>query len=96
LIGINYVAVDFDAIMKFTRSIDLPFFKEGTVNDRCKHRHPICRTAAEQAGGQLRSNVAASAMGAHGHEMHPQEFIRLIGCSDQKKQEGQLSKECAP
>jgi hypothetical protein len=36
------------------------------------------------------------AMGAHGHEMHPQEFIRLIGCSDQKKQEGQLSKECAP
>jgi hypothetical protein len=36
------------------------------------------------------------ALGAHGYEMHPQEFIRLIGCSDQKKQEGQLSKECAP
>jgi len=31
-------------------------------------------------------------LGAHGHEMHPQEFVRLIGCSDQKKQ-GQESKE---
>ena len=33
-----------------------------------------------------------SPLGAHGHDMHPQEFVRLIGCSDQKKQ-GQESKE---
>jgi hypothetical protein len=35
-------------------------------------------------------------LGAHGHEMHPQEFVRLIGCSDQRKQEIQDRKECAP
>jgi hypothetical protein len=22
------------------------------------------------------------AVGAHGHEMHPQEFVRLVGCHD--------------
>jgi hypothetical protein len=27
-----------------------------------------------------------SPLGAHGHDMHPQEFVRLIGCSDQNKQ----------
>jgi len=25
------------------------------------------------------------AMGAHGHEMHPQEFIRLVGCHEQSR-----------
>jgi hypothetical protein len=30
------------------------------------------------------------AIGAHGHEMHPQEFVRLIGCSDQKKQDQEV------
>jgi hypothetical protein len=34
-------------------------------------------------------------LGAHGHEMHPQEFVRLIGCSDQKKQDHE-SKEGVP
>lgn len=27
-----------------------------------------------------------SPLGAHGHDMHPQEFVRLIGCSDQSRQ----------
>jgi len=27
-----------------------------------------------------------SPLGAHGHDMHPQEFVRLIGCSDTGKQ----------
>lgn len=27
-----------------------------------------------------------SPLGAHGHDMHPQEFVRLIGCSDQNRQ----------
>ncbi len=26
------------------------------------------------------------AMGAHGHEMHPQGFLRLIGCHDTSRQ----------
>jgi hypothetical protein len=27
-----------------------------------------------------------SPLGAHGHDMHPQEFVRLIGCSETRKQ----------
>jgi hypothetical protein len=27
-----------------------------------------------------------SPLGAHGYDMHPQEFVRLIGCSDKGKQ----------
>lgn len=27
------------------------------------------------------------AMGAHGQEMHPQEFVRLIGCSEKHKED---------
>jgi hypothetical protein len=27
-----------------------------------------------------------SPLGAHGHDMHPQEFVRLIGCSDKASQ----------
>jgi hypothetical protein len=30
------------------------------------------------------------AMGAHGHQMHPQEFVRLVGCRDTKKQEDEV------
>jgi len=26
-----------------------------------------------------------SPLGAHGHDMHPQEFVRLIGCSNQQR-----------
>jgi hypothetical protein len=28
-----------------------------------------------------------SPLGAHGHDMHPQEFVRLIGCSDTHERE---------
>jgi hypothetical protein len=27
-----------------------------------------------------------SPLGAHGYDMHPQEFVRLIGCSDKARQ----------
>jgi hypothetical protein len=27
-----------------------------------------------------------SPLGAHGHDMYPQEFIRLVGCSDKPKE----------
>jgi hypothetical protein len=50
---------------------------------------------ADQAPAELRKNKPSHAncgpmtqqgtMGAHGHEMHPQGFLRLIGCHDSNK-----------
>jgi len=51
------------------------------------------RTATGQVEGSRTNGVIAndhvqlpmsqqSALGSHGHDMHPQEFVRLSGCQD--------------
>jgi hypothetical protein len=59
----------------------------------------VVSTSVEPQQGKPAGNcgpmLQQGAMGAHGHEMHPQEFVRLIGCSDQRKQ-GQETKEYEP
>jgi hypothetical protein len=58
----------------------------------------VAPTSVETRQGKQAVNCGPmsqqGSLGAHGHEMHPQEFVRLIGCSDQKKQ-GQERKEGA-
>jgi hypothetical protein len=96
LIGINYVVGDFSAMMKLLGQSICPFSKR-ELSMTASHVAP---TSVEPQQGKPAGNCGPmsqqGSLGAHGHEMHPQEFVRLIGCSDQKKQEGQLSKECAP
>lgn len=39
------------------------------------------KTAAANCGPMMQQGT----LGAHGHEMHPQEFIRLVGCHEQSR-----------
>jgi hypothetical protein len=40
----------------------------------------------KKASGNCGPMCQQSPLGAHGHEMYPQEFIRLVGCSDKPKE----------
>jgi len=41
----------------------------------------------KELAGDCGPMLQQSALGAHGYEMHPQEFVRLIGCRDTRKKE---------
>jgi hypothetical protein len=95
--GIN----SFDGVLvlssrEIETSIDLPFStRELTMvasstaaSDPGADR--ACEAPAELLDKPSRGNcgpmIQQGTMGAHGHEMHPQGFLRLIGCHDSNRQ----------
>lgn len=48
---------------------------------------PTERPRENKRGPNCGPMMQQGAMGAHGHEMHPQKFIRLIGCCDSARRE---------
>jgi hypothetical protein len=77
-------------------SIDLPFSRRELT--MVASYTGATDSGADRAGGApaellnkpCRGNCGPmtqqGAMGAHGHEMHPQGFLRLVGCHDANRQ----------
>jgi hypothetical protein len=64
-------------VASYMRATDKGVGRAGAVPAEClnKPSHPNCGPMTQQG-----------TMGAHGHEMHPQGFLRLIGCHETNRQ----------
>ena len=59
----------------------------GAANlDSATSRSASAERPQKKPAGNCGPMCQQSPLGAHGHDMYPQEFVRLIGCSDQNKQ----------
>ena len=61
--------------------------------DSANSRSATAERPQKKPAGNCGPMCQQSPLGAHGHDMYPQEFVRLIGCSDQNKQSSAAEQE---
>jgi hypothetical protein len=74
-----------------TGSIHLPFSRRelsmtASKEGAAKPRSTSADLPQERPTGNCGPMCQQSPLGAHGQDMYPQEFVRLVGCSDKRKQ----------
>src|SRR5690349_12565954 len=77
------LARDRDITAAIYRSADLPFFEE-ELSMRDSNRTPasVPPSHDENLAGDCGPMAQQNMRGAHGHDMHPQKLVRLVGCHD--------------